>query len=104
MKFKFILTIFLIHCPMYAYCVCDENKFSCVTLDGKYGTCVNNTCRTIQAEERKNLRFIIVVKYPEAILNVSDAKYCYELNMQNGRFCIESIKLKKYFSSETLRD
>ena len=86
MKFKFILTTFLFHFPMCAYSVCEENKFSCVTSDGNYGTCVNDTCRIIQAEEKTDLRFIIVVKYPEAILKVSDKKYCYILNTQNGRF------------------
>ena len=51
-------------------CACDQSKFSCMTADGKYGSCVNKTCIVIQAEERAGLRFSVIVKYPESTLMV----------------------------------
>ena len=52
---------------------CDNSNLSCKTATGQYGTCVNNTCQIVEAEVRGNLRFTIVVKYPETTLKVNDA-------------------------------
>ena len=55
---------------VYVCSACDVMKYTCSTPDGKYGTCINGTCTVIQAEVRKDLRFKIVVKYPETTLKV----------------------------------
>lgn len=56
---------------------CDVMKFTCSTPDGKYGTCINGTCTVIQAEVRKDLRFKIVVRYPETTLKMHNGRELY---------------------------
>ena len=71
MLFNTIFILCLFGIVTRVECACGEGQFSCQTLDGKYGTCVNKTCVVIKAEERLDLRFSVIVNYPESTLMVS---------------------------------
>ena len=60
----------LIMLPICAYCACDEAAGFCNRTDGSTGWCRNGTCVHLSATVRNNLRFNIIVKYPETTLQV----------------------------------
>ena len=69
MKFYLILFVILANIVVHAYCTCPEGT-SCMTSKGAYGVCRNDTCILVPAGVRDDLKFAILVKYPEEMLQV----------------------------------
>ena len=84
-RLQYFLVLGLLSLPAVVHCACDVNKFSCKTADGRWGACDYGTCVVIQAEVRSNLRFSIVVKYPERNMKVN-IKRTYTFSFSSLRF------------------
>ena len=69
MKFYLILFVILANIVVHAYCTCPEGT-SCMTSKGAYGVCRDDTCILVPAGVRDDLKFAILVKYPEEMLQV----------------------------------
>ena len=67
---KDALLVGLLFLPTYIHCACTEESV-CVTPDGKAGVCLGGVCSVLTPGVRNDLKFTIIVKYPEAQLQVN---------------------------------
>ena len=65
-----LLLLYFVAIVSMTNCQCETGK-TCETPDGGTGICTAGVCAVIPTTARKDLKFAIVVKYPEMKLKVN---------------------------------